>query len=66
MKLTLHAGDGDNKARSPGSAKETVKTIRAGKAGVAGQTCGDLLVCFLLLRTRLRVRLGIRLSPLLC
>jgi hypothetical protein len=22
------------------------KTIRAGKAGVAGQTCGDLLVCF--------------------
>jgi hypothetical protein len=28
-----HAGDGDNKARSPGSAKETVKTIACGNAG---------------------------------
>jgi hypothetical protein len=28
------------------SAKEAVKTIRAGKAGAFRRTCGDLLVCF--------------------
>jgi hypothetical protein len=41
------AGDGGKKARFTGeSTKETVKTIRAGNAGVFGATCGYLLVCF--------------------
>src|ERR1700733_21173 len=42
------------------------KTIRAGKAGVAGQTCGDLLVCFFLLHARLRVRLASGFPRSLC
>jgi hypothetical protein len=56
-------GDGGNKARfTRESTKETVKTNRAGKAGCSGRTCGDLLMCFFILRMRLRVRLRIRLS----
>jgi hypothetical protein len=44
---TRRAGDGGKKARFTGeSTKETVKTIRAGNAGVFGSTCGYLLVCF--------------------
>jgi hypothetical protein len=36
------AGDGGKKARlTRESAKETVKTIRAGNAGDVGSTCGD-------------------------
>jgi hypothetical protein len=31
--VTYSASDGDKKARSPGSAKETVKTIACGDAG---------------------------------
>ncbi len=34
----LLGGDGDNKARSPGSTKETVKTIACGNAGCSGAT----------------------------
>jgi hypothetical protein len=49
-----HAGDGGKKARSPGSTKEAVKTIRAGNAGKVRRTCGDDLVC--LSHTKLRVR----------
>jgi hypothetical protein len=44
------------------STKETVKTIAQGKPGRFRRTCGDLLVCFLLLHTRLRVRTSTRLS----
>jgi hypothetical protein len=40
--------------------KETVKTIRAGNAGMFRRTCGDLLVCFFHLHARLRVRLSTR------
>ena len=62
--LCIVVGDGDNKARSPGRApKETVKTIAQGRPGRFRRPVVYLLVCFLLLHTRLRVRLSIRLSP---
>ena len=55
------ADDGGKKARLTGeSTKETVKTIRAGNAGMFRRTCGDLLVCFFHLHARLRVRLSTR------
>src|SRR6185437_10687424 len=38
LRSKLLGGDGDNKARSPGSAKETVKTIACGNAGCPGAT----------------------------
>jgi hypothetical protein len=41
------AGDGDKKARSPGSTKETVKTIARGMPGFSGVTVVTILVCFL-------------------
>jgi len=48
-------GDGGNSASLPGeSTKDTVKTIRAGKAGRSGETCGPPRV-HLLWRTDLRV-----------
>src|ERR1700761_2059548 len=47
------AGDGGNKARlTRESAKETVKTNRAGKAGLFRRTCGDYARVLLLFRTR--------------
>jgi len=36
MMLSHHADDGDNKAWSPGRARISRKTIRAGKAGMFG------------------------------
>ena len=47
------AGDGDKKARSPGSAKETVKPLRAGMPGVSGVSVVTNSRVFL--RARLRV-----------
>src|SRR6185437_13544644 len=55
-------GDGDNKARSPGSAKETVKTIVQGWPGVP-VTCGDALACFLHFARGAAGALGTRHSP---
>jgi hypothetical protein len=46
-------------AKEPGRRGEhevSRNTIRAGKAGLFRRTCGDELVCFLPLHTRLRVR----------
>jgi hypothetical protein len=43
-------GDGGKKARlTKESAKETVKTIRAGNAGIVSATCGELPSCVFLL-----------------
>jgi hypothetical protein len=52
------AGDGGNKARlTRESTKETVKTIRAGKAGHVRRTCGDYArVLYFILHARLRAR----------
>jgi hypothetical protein len=52
----LSAGDGDKKARSPGSAKETVKTIAQETPGVSGEPVVTMLVCFFNSHARLRVQ----------
>jgi hypothetical protein len=54
FQYTISAGDGDNKARSSGSTKETVKTIAQGKLGVP-VTCGFYSRA-LLSHARLRVQ----------
>ncbi len=59
---TYSASDGDKKARSPGSAKETVKTIACGNAGLSGVSVGEALTCFTLPRG-LRVQRAPRRSP---
>src|SRR5262249_8772990 len=45
---------------TPGRARISRKTTRAGNAGSFRRTCGDLLACFSLLHARLRVRLSAR------
>jgi hypothetical protein len=56
--LRIAAYDGDNKARSPGRARnKPLKPLRRKRRNV-WPTCGDLLACFLLLHARLRVRLA--------
>jgi hypothetical protein len=53
--LTRCAGDGDNKARfTRESTKETVKTNRAGSAGMFGGPVVTCLRAFLFLHARLR------------
>jgi hypothetical protein len=50
-------GDGGKKARSPGRARnKLLKPLRAGMPGDPGATVVTTLVCFLPLRTRLRVQ----------
>jgi hypothetical protein len=60
--LRIVACDGGNKARFTKSTKQPLKPIARGKPADPVEPVVDLLMCFFILRMRLRVRLGIRLS----
>ena len=59
-------GDGGKNARSPGSAKEIVKTIAQEMPGVSGVTVVTCLRAFYFLHARLRVQRAPGVSCALC